>query len=265
MDRQSVYLGNNRALTRTIHGHKMYVDTRDVSLTPHILLDGNWEDWVTQLFLQMIKPGMTVLDVGANIGWFSLLAAREVGPTGRVIAFEPDPNTYGLVTDSLEINGYRDRAIVLKAAVADAPGEATFYRWAAHHGSNGLEINDDVRRAFPEQVEEITVEVVTLDAVMANAGGSVDVIKIDAEGAEPAVLAGAQRVLADNPNVRLLLEYRTHCAPALRAMRDDGFAIAVVTHDGSLLPVADEQLDDPSGQLEMLLVGRPAVRLAQAS
>jgi FkbM family methyltransferase len=259
MDRQSVYLGNNRALTRTIHGHKMYVDTRDVSLAPHILLDGNWESWVSDLFLQMVKPGMTVLDVGANIGWFSLLAAQNVGPQGRVIAFEPDPNTHGLVTDTLEINGFRDRAIVLKAAVSDEPGEATFYRWSQHHGSNGLVINDDIRREFPEQVEEIKVEVITIDDVIAEAGGNVDVIKIDAEGAEPNVLRGAQRVLAANPNVRILLEYRPPCAPVLRAMRDDGFAIALLTHQGDLVPVLDEQLDDASAQLDMVLVGRPTV------
>jgi FkbM family methyltransferase len=265
MPRDSVYLGNHRALTRTVHGHKLFVDTRDVSLAPHILLDGDWESWVTTLFLTLVRPGMTVLDVGANIGWYSLLAAREVGPEGRVLAFEPDPNTFGLVSDSLEINGYRDRATVLRTAVADAPGEATFYRWAAHQGSNGLGIDDDIRAAYAEAVEETTVPVTTIDAVMAEHGGGVDLIKIDAEGAEPQVLAGARRVLAENPRVQLLLEYRTRCAPALHALRADGFEVAVVTHDGSLLPVADEQLDDPTAHLEMLFVARPATALQQAA
>lgn len=67
-NRMAVYLGNSRAITRTIYGHKIYVDTRDHSLTPHLLVDGNWEDWITKVFRSVVRDGMKVVDVGANIG-----------------------------------------------------------------------------------------------------------------------------------------------------------------------------------------------------
>jgi hypothetical protein len=78
--RDMIYLGDYTALTRTIYGHKMYVDTRDVSLAPHLLLDGYWEQWITNIFRELVKPGMTVVDVGANFGYYSVLAASLVRP-----------------------------------------------------------------------------------------------------------------------------------------------------------------------------------------
>ena len=79
----SIYLGNNIALTKTIYGQKMYVDTRDQSLTPHILLDGDWEGNITKVFLANVKSGMHVVDIGANVGYYSLLAGRKIGKNGK--------------------------------------------------------------------------------------------------------------------------------------------------------------------------------------
>jgi energy-coupling factor transporter ATP-binding protein EcfA2 len=87
--RKVVYLGDHRALVRTAWGHKMFVDTRDLGLAPHLLLDGSWELWVTAAFLTNLREGMTVVDVGANIGYYSLLAASNVGSGGRLVSFEP--------------------------------------------------------------------------------------------------------------------------------------------------------------------------------
>lgn len=75
--RPIAYLGNNKALTKTVFGHKIVVDTRDMSLAPHILLDGEWEAWIVRVFLTFVKPGMNVIDVGSNVGFYSLLAAEK--------------------------------------------------------------------------------------------------------------------------------------------------------------------------------------------
>ncbi len=84
--RFAVYLGENLALTRVLDRFKMYVDARDISLAPHLLLDGYWELWNTKVFRQLLRPGMHVVDVGANVGYYTLLAAAGVGPRGRVHA-----------------------------------------------------------------------------------------------------------------------------------------------------------------------------------
>ncbi len=82
--RRPIYLGDYTAMaTLARTGQKIFVDTRDRTMVPHILHDGRWEDWVVGAFLDELRPGMTVLDVGASFGCFALPAAAAVGPSGR--------------------------------------------------------------------------------------------------------------------------------------------------------------------------------------
>src|SRR5258708_38672807 len=67
------YLGDHTLLTRTIFGHAIYLDSRDLSLTPHLFLQGYWEPEVTRFFLRIVKPRMHVVEVGANVGYYTLL------------------------------------------------------------------------------------------------------------------------------------------------------------------------------------------------
>lgn len=67
---KSVYIGDGRVLTKNAYGQKMILPSFDISLTPHILMDGYWEKWITNVFIDHIKPGMTVLDVGSNVGYY---------------------------------------------------------------------------------------------------------------------------------------------------------------------------------------------------
>ncbi len=99
--RQAVYVGNNTALTRTVHGHKMLVDSRDISLTPHLLLDGDWEPWIAKVVRRHVRPGTVAVDVGSNCGFYSLLLAEGVGPTGRLFAFEGNPRMAELTRKNL--------------------------------------------------------------------------------------------------------------------------------------------------------------------
>ncbi len=68
---ESAYLGDETALCRVLGRYKMFVDTSDNSLSPHLMLDGYWEMWLTEALARAIRPGMTVVDVGANLGYFT--------------------------------------------------------------------------------------------------------------------------------------------------------------------------------------------------
>ena len=136
--RMAVYLGNNRALTKTIYGHKMYVDTRDRSLTPHILLDGYWEKWITNVFLHLVKPGMSVVEVGANVGFYSLLAAQHIGDAGRLVCFEANNELCDIVFENLMINGFLSRSSVVNKAVYSENTTLTFNIYEKHLGSSSL-------------------------------------------------------------------------------------------------------------------------------
>src|SRR5271165_2925357 len=72
---KSIYLGDHLALAQVLDRFKMYVDTRDIGIAPHLLMGGHWEMWITKLFCDLLQPGMTVVDVGANFGYYTLLAA----------------------------------------------------------------------------------------------------------------------------------------------------------------------------------------------
>jgi len=111
------YLGDHTALCRILGRFKMFVDTRDIGLAGHLMLDGYWEMWVTEAIVSLVGEGMVVADIGANLGYFTLLMAELVGETGRVHAFEPNPQMAKLVEKSLSVNGFGSRVDVHQVAL----------------------------------------------------------------------------------------------------------------------------------------------------
>jgi hypothetical protein len=88
---RNAFLGNATSLCTVLGRYKMFVDSEDVGLSAHLLMDGYWEMWATEVMAQLIKPGMVVADVGANLGYYTVLMGELVGETGAVHAFEPNP------------------------------------------------------------------------------------------------------------------------------------------------------------------------------
>lgn len=238
-----IYLGDHVALTRTAFEHKIYVDTRDISLTPHILLDGYWEMWITKIFTRLVQHGMTVVDIGANIGYYSLIAGGQVGAAGKVISFEANPEVFRLLANSMEINGFLGRSELVNKGVMDKGGELTFYKLGLHHGSSGFFIDPATVSQYRDSMEKITVPCITLDEYFKGRDLKVDVIKIDAEGAEPAIIAGATEVLSKNPAIKVLMEYTPCNRPAVDRLFSLGFKMWNMGYDATLAPVTLEELD----------------------
>ena len=88
---------------------------------------GCWEPFETALFQQFIGVGDSVVDAGANLGYFSVLASALVGEQGRVVAFEPEPRNAALLRDNLALNGFSERCLVYEAALGDGDAEVTLY------------------------------------------------------------------------------------------------------------------------------------------
>jgi FkbM family methyltransferase len=206
--RSGAYLGRHRFLTTTAHGQKIYLDTRDVTLAPHVILGGMWEPTVTDRVLACVRPGMRAVEVGCNQGWYTLLIAQQVGPEGRVIAFEANPDLVELVADSASINGYPWRVAVHNLAVSDAAGEATFYIRGRHLGNSSLgTVPQSVLDHLHDTVRETRVRTVALDQFLTGPDRRIDFLKIDAEGAEPAVFRGMEQLLRENDRVLIVMEY----------------------------------------------------------
>lgn len=151
---------------------------------------------------RILKPGMVFIDVGANDGYYTLFAARRVGPSGRVIAVEPSSRERAHLQRNLGRNGLDNVQVVAAALGAEAGFVDLHLAHGVHAGHNTLGdfAHDDVVRASSERVA-----LDTLDAVVARQGLSqVDMVKIDVEGGEAGVVAGASKVLATARPVLLM-------------------------------------------------------------
>jgi FkbM family methyltransferase len=145
------------------------------------------EAFMAELLQDAVRPGATVVDIGAFVGYFALLAARKAGRRGRVVAFEPDRRDFPWLVRNIEDNGFGDRVTASPDAVADREGWLTFF----------LADEDRTQSGFfppPDGGTRVEVECTTLDLFLG--GGPVDVVKIDVEGAELRTLAGMEASLA---------------------------------------------------------------------
>lgn len=232
---------------RTIGGHQMVLARR--GYPPLDMLRGTWELDTVELIERLLRPGDCVLDVGAHVGYFTLLAARAVQPLGRVIAVEADPENAALLRDNVARNGYEQVQVVPKA-VSNMPGEAWLYASAHDNGRHSLYPIPGTRRAG------MRVEATTLDAILEAAGWPrVDLIKLDIEGSEAAALEGLQQFLARQRDVRMILEIcpRTLGAAGwspealLERVRGAGFRLYL--YRTTFVPLSAEQVAPLLGHL----------------
>lgn len=184
---RSQYLGSGTLLCQILGDLKLFVMGEDVGFTPHMLFEGYWEYWLTRYFAQVISPGDTVLDIGANLGYYTLLAADLVGSRGQVVAIEPNPEVFRRLTASIGVNGFRGRAEARNVALA-APGESGSRRFFVPHGEpkNGRFVSAEDDLANLEAYGSI--DEVQLGHIDPDSFQRIDFIKVDVEGAEIAVL-----------------------------------------------------------------------------
>jgi len=165
-------------------------------LLARILRNGEYEREIAHLFLSKVKPDRDVLDIGANIGFFSVLAAKHL-TTGRVLAAEPTQGAVQRLRTNLEVNGVANKVIVFNGLVGDARGEHELHvvPGREEYSSIGNLVHPSVR-GQAAQVE--TIGTLTLDDLVEMHGLKPALLKVDVEGAEAKVLAGAQKVLTEH-------------------------------------------------------------------
>ena len=184
-----------------IQGHKMFLAPEGRYPSPDMVVD-RYEQATTRLFRQLIQPGMVVVDIGANIGYFTLLAAELVGSSGTVYAFEPEPNNYALLNKNIHLNSYSNIQPA-ETAVSDECGSTQLFLSAMDNGSHS--IHDAAARGV---AATHLVATTTLDAFLEGEGWpNVDLVKIDVEGAETRVLDGMERFCERSPDFNLIIEY----------------------------------------------------------
>ena len=182
----------------TADGIKMTVDVRDVEIGTKLYLGRAYERAFIELLRHAQLDGRIAVDVGANIGLYTLPLSRYTGPRGRVFAFEPEHHNFELLSRNIELNGAVN-VTAIEAAASDRNGHAPLALSPTNYGDHYVVSKPGA--AGP------SARLVTLDDTLASTlPGSVGVIKIDVQGHEPAVLRGARETLARNPGAVILIE-----------------------------------------------------------
>lgn len=260
-DRQAVYVGDNRVLTKTIYGHPLFVDSRDLSLSPEIILSGCWEPGVTRAIMALVKPGMTIIEIGANVGYYTTLFGHRVGAQGGVRAFEANPEVFDLLTQNLAINGLIPRVKAERMLVCDTCGERDITVLARHRGSGSmLSFTDEFVAMFHDTKTILRMPATTLDEYWDNHDRSIDLIKMDAEGSEPLIFDGMQRILAQR-HLTVVCEFlKPFFAGSSRSAEEFlerligcGFALQRITDSGDIIAVSARELLTSDTGAELLL------------
>ncbi len=221
-------------------GLKWLVDGADYVIASDLITYGVWEKEESALMTRTLRPSMTFVDIGANIGYHTLLAARTVGPSGRCYAFEPDPHNYDLLCRNISLNGFQNITPVQKI-ISDRNAVQKLFRSTRNYGGHSLAA-ENVNLGVADHVE---IESVTLNDFFKSQGSPrIDLIKMDTQGAEGLILAGAGQILSSNPSVILLMEFwpfglshlGTDPRALLESLRRQGFRIQML-REGELRPV----------------------------
>lgn len=219
-----------RFLQRRVYDYRMWLDLKDTGISRGLLLFGNRELEHREMLLRIIRPGMTIFDVGANIGYYAIMESKLVGDGGRVIAVEPSQTNIELLQRNLNLNSLSNVS-VLSGAVSDKVGKAKFH---LSYQSN-LNTFHDVGSGR-EHLSGQTIDVETLTITdLAQTFGAPDLIRMDVEGHEVAVLNGAMKAIKSG-KIRPTVIFETHLsrysstndmAAVLKQMFDLGYEVSL--------------------------------------
>jgi FkbM family methyltransferase len=183
-----------------VQGVRMNIDLRDLGVAQVMYDERDYEPLETGFVLRNLRSGSVFIDIGANIGYFSVKAAKVTGPSGRVIAIEPEPYNFELLRTNIQANGTGSLITALNIALASSEGVAYLHKSTTNFGDHRLYFGDTMR-------ETTVVRTRTLDDVVRQLGlDKIDLIKMDVQGFECHVLEGMREIL-ENMRPSLLTEF----------------------------------------------------------
>jgi len=182
------------------------LDYRDKLIARNIILTGNWEKAETALIKEIVRAGDLVIDVGANIGWYTAILSNLVGSKGRVISFEPEPNNFQALQTNIYLNNLKN-VTAYQTALLDSNGIVNFELSNENFGDHRVRLKDAVineTEIYDESSRQlISVTASTLDEIIntelkdiLEEHQHIRLIKIDCQGSEIAILKGAQKALS---------------------------------------------------------------------
>lgn len=250
--RLSCYIGDGIALTYLADETPILVNANDIGGPFNLLNGGRYEEENVETLLSFVRDDTVFLDIGANVGFYTLQVGRRVFPKGKVYAFEPNPELHELLCRNVYVNGRGDFIECFQLGLSDRNGTATFQYPKGHLGGGHI--------GGPGSVSghrAVEAEIRRLDDLFGE-DFRCDLVKIDVEGHELNVLNGMKRVVRNSPEIKILFEKLTPNATTDDAVEvyflELGFELYAVQSDASLLPLGANGLAGWSGYV---LAARP--------
>lgn len=188
---------------------KMILDKEDNDLSRQVRYTGAYQDEMleTKVIRQHLKKGMNVLDLGANLGFYTILSASIVGNTGKVYAFEPFPHNANLISQSALLNQFNN-VVVINKAVSDKVGETSLFLSPYYSSEHSL-FDYHYTTGAKSTESTLKVPITTVDDYFEKNIDSkkIDFIKMDIEGSEGNAIKGMKKTLAENEHLALLTEF----------------------------------------------------------
>jgi len=274
------HLESPSIVSSTVAGLRLLVHA-DSTVGRNLLLHGSYEPYETELFLSSIIPDTTVLDIGANVGYYSLLASCAMNNSGRVLSFEPHPELFRLLTCNIEANG-SENVVPLNVALTNRVGTIRLFFSSVDRGKHSLSsFNASVCAGSPsaEHSDHVAdsrqtpasaiVPAMRLDDVLRDRDlPPVSVVKMDVEGAEHLVFDGATTMLDTAQPMTIFFEFwpdgimRLGGKPRELLVRLEraGFSLSIIDNrNRRLLPALSNKIlrhcnDTHAGQLDLQCV-----------
>ncbi len=222
---RATYLGNGEIFLPTAHGLPLIGFADDLQLTPALLQRRTWDAPTTRVLERLIRPGDRLLDIGANIGYFTVYGAALAGGTGHVHAFEPNPRTHAVLARNVRMNDFSHVCTLHATALGNCVGEVTLHTFRGNQGGSTLsQLPQRLLDQWHEAPVDQRVPITTLDDVFADTIVPFSCIKMDAEGSEAAIWAGGRRFFRECVTDRtvVLMEWNP---PALAGAGADATAL----------------------------------------
>jgi len=207
---------------------RMYINTADAR--PY--LSRRYEPYTTLLFKRAVRPATTVLDIGAQFGYYSLLAAKAMEKEGRVYAFEPAPLNFELLSRNIQMNGFANIIHPTQKAVGNENGTVTLFLF------DNTDSHSMHRHPEASVKETLPVECITIDDFLG--GQPADVVKMDIEGNEPYALEGMKQTISKSSNLVLFIEFVPKFLQKLGMEPND--YLAQLENFGFYVQIIDEKL-----------------------
>ncbi len=210
----ALVLSPTEIIAKLFSGLKMYLDARDLAITPHIALDAIWEYQITAAWIKAVKPHYTVLDIGSHNAYYGILAAQKTSKKqSKVVMFEANPGLVPYMQKTLDVNWLNEQSVIENMAVADKDGTLTLTVLKDYIGSSSVHSIEKLdgylhEKMHLEAAEQIQVPATSIDNYCKkNNIDAVNLIMMDIEGFEDKAYVGMRDAVRASSDVTLFIEF----------------------------------------------------------